>query len=138
MLPHKPSPFEGEGRPKAGERGYSKQTLGRAKSLRREMTEAEIKLWQHLRAGRLGGYRFRKQQPIGSYIADFLCAKHKVIVEADGSQHHESAHDEKRDGWLNAQGYNILRFWNCDILNDIESVKNSIYATLDQPLSKEQ
>jgi very-short-patch-repair endonuclease len=120
-----PSPPEGEGRPKAGERGYSKRTLSHAKSLRRDMTDAETNLWQHLRAKRLNGFKFRAQQPIGPFIADFLCAEQKLIIEADGSHHADNAHD--------AQNYRVLRFWNTDILNNIDNVKAAIYAALMTP-----
>ena len=63
----------------------------RAKAMRQEMSEAEAKLWQHLRAGRLNGYKFRRQQPIGNYIVDFMCVTPKLIIEADGGQHTEQA-----------------------------------------------
>jgi very-short-patch-repair endonuclease len=133
MPPEYPSPPEGEGRPQAGERGYSRKTLTQAKSLRHNMTEAETKLWHHLRAKRLNGYKFRKQQPIGPYIADFLCAEQKIIIEADGSHHADNAHDQQRDSWLMDRGYRVLRFWNNDILLNIDQVKEAIYAALIDP-----
>ena len=87
-----------------------------AKHLRKNMTEAEHRLWYHLRAYRLNGIRFRRQQPIGTYVVDFVHFGSKVIVEADGGQHAGSEHDARRDAWLEAQGYKVLRFWNDDIL----------------------
>ena len=83
----------------------------RAKAMRQEMSEAEAKLWQHLRAGRLNGYKFRRQQPMGNYIVDFMCVTPKLIVEADGGQHAEQAvYDHARTAYLNSLGFTVLRF----------------------------
>ncbi len=128
MSQSKPSPLEGEGRPKAGERGYSVRTLGQAKRLRREMTEAERRLWTRLRGGRLAGFKFRR------YIAGFCCAERKVIVDADGSQHSaENPRDVERDAFLVQSGYRVLRFWNSDILRDTENVMSAIHTALTAP-----
>jgi very-short-patch-repair endonuclease len=97
------------------------------------MTEAEQKLWYHLRAKRLGGHKFRQQQPIGPYIADFYCAEANLIIEADGSQHLDNAHDARRDAWLGGQGYYILRFWNSDITQNMTGVLEVILAALNDP-----
>jgi very-short-patch-repair endonuclease len=86
--------------------------LERARRLRREMTDAERRLWAMLRGSQLEGAKFRRQVPIGRYIADFACFKSKLIVELDGSQHADSAYDAERDAWLEAQGFRVLRFWN--------------------------
>ena len=97
----------------------------RAKSMRRRMTDAELKLWNELRAHRLMGLGFRRQFPIGRYIADFACPEKKIIVEVDGSQHAEekqSAADAVRSVKLEKDGWTILRFWNDDILRDIDGV----------------
>ncbi len=80
------------------------------------MTEAEKKLWSHLRNKQLHGFHFRKQCPIGPYTADFACLEGKLIVEVDGGQHNESATDAARDAWFVEHGYRTLRFWNTDIL----------------------
>ena len=80
------------------------------------MTAAEQKLWSHLRQKQLHGFHFRKQCPIGPYIADFACLDAKLIVEVDGGQHNESARDAAREAWFDAHGYRTLRFWNTDIL----------------------
>lgn len=93
-----------------------------AKHLRKNMTDAERHLWYHLRAYRLNGKRFRRQQPLGPYIVDFVHFGSRVIVEADGGQHHESAYDRERDAWLRAQGYRVLRFWNHEILRQTDVV----------------
>jgi very-short-patch-repair endonuclease len=113
--------------------GYTFQTLQRAQQLRRDMTEAEKLLWRHLRGGQIGGAKFRRQQPIGPYIADFVCQSSRLIVEADGSQHDENSHDGQRDAWLRAKGYQILRFWNSDILTNIDGVLTAILAALTPP-----
>ncbi|WP_422343770.1 endonuclease domain-containing protein [Parasphingorhabdus sp.] len=105
----------------------------RAKSMRSEPTEAETKLWTILRAKRLGGYKFRQQVPIDHYIGDFVCFARKLIVEADGSQHAENSYDEKRDSYLKAEGFQILRFWNNDILNNPDGVAEAILAALKTP-----
>ncbi len=87
-----------------------------ARSMRKEPTEAEHKLWQELRDRRLDKMKFRRQVPIGDYIVDFLCLEAKLIVEIDGSQHADSDYDENRDATLNGLGFRVLRFWNDDII----------------------
>ena len=109
----------------------------RAKALRKEMSEAEAKLWQHLRAGRLNGYKFRRQQPMGSYIVDFMCLTPKLIVEADGGQHTEqAAYDHARTAYLNSLGFTVLRFWNHEILQQTDDVLAEILRVL-QELEKQ-
>ncbi|MGC5839932.1 MULTISPECIES: endonuclease domain-containing protein [Mesorhizobium] len=96
-----------------------------AKSMRRAMTDAELKLWNELRAHRLMGMSFRRQVPIGPYIADFACSTHRLIVEVDGSQHADAEHserDEARGAYLKSSGWTILRFWNDDVIRDIDNV----------------
>uniref|UniRef100_UPI0002488B4C endonuclease domain-containing protein n=2 Tax=Sphingomonas sp. KC8 TaxID=1030157 RepID=UPI0002488B4C len=105
--------------------------LGNARHMRSEPTEAERHLWQLLRAKRLSGWKFRRQQPIGRYIVDFYCSSARLIVEADGSQHLDSVYDAERDAWLVAQGLTTLRFWNNDILNNPEGVLAGILAALE-------
>ena len=100
-----------------------------AKSMRRVMTDAELKLWNELRAHRLMGLGFRRQVPIGPYIADFACPSHRLIVEADGSQHGEAENagrDRVRTAYLEGQGWTVLRFWNDDVLRDIDAVCDHI------------
>ncbi|WP_299345236.1 endonuclease domain-containing protein [uncultured Pseudoxanthomonas sp.] len=110
-----------------GERMESRQF---AKQLRRNMTDAEHRLWKHLRAHRLDGQKFRRQQPIGPYIVDFVHFGARVIVEADGSQHVESSTDPGRDAWLTEQGFVVLRFWNDEILLQTDAVLESIWRAL--------
>lgn len=103
--------------------------LKRARELRKNMTDAEQLLWKQLRAHRLAGYKFKRQQPIGLYIVDFVCFAANCIVEADGGQHLERAeYDARRDAWLKSQGFTVLRFWNHDILTNTEGVLETIVA----------
>ncbi len=94
----------------------------RAKLLRRNMTEAEKRLWYWLRAHRFGGFAFRRQTPIGPFIVDFVSHKCRLVIELDGGEHSESKRDESRDRWLRARGYCVLRFWNSDVLNNQDAV----------------
>jgi very-short-patch-repair endonuclease len=128
------SPSRGEengAKPKIS--GYTQETLKRAKRLRREMTPEEKLLWGHLRDRRLGGHKFRNQQPIGPFIADFVCQEQKLIVEADGSQHDESQSDTRRDAFLASKGYRVLRFWNNHIMLNLMGVLEAILAALNSP-----
>ncbi|RUU17571.1 endonuclease domain-containing protein [Mesorhizobium sp. M7A.T.Ca.TU.009.01.3.2] len=96
-----------------------------AKSMRHVMTDAELKLWNELRAHRLMGMSFRRQVPIGPYIVDFACSAYHLIVEVDGSQHADTENlqrDEARSAYLKASGWTILRFWNDDVIRDIDNV----------------
>ena len=96
-----------------------------ARGLRKRMTDAERKLWKALRGKRLEGLKFRRQEPIGPFIVDFVCFERKLIVEADGSQHYEGEQKQKdieRDHWLREQGFEILRFSNSDILTNTDGV----------------
>ncbi|HLE24519.1 MAG TPA: endonuclease domain-containing protein [Thermodesulfobacteriota bacterium] len=98
---------------------------------RKNPTEAERKLWQHFRLRQLGGYKFRMQQPLGPYIVDFVCLEKKLILEVDGGQHSEQlSYDTERSTWLEAQGFRVLRFWNNEVLKEIEVVKQVITEAL--------
>jgi len=114
-------------------RRTTSKIFARAKQLRRDMTPAEIKLHAHLRAHRMGGVHFRPQHAIGHYIVDFCTPRRKLIIELDGSQHLEQerfAYDEERTAFLKSKGYRVLRFWNNDVTNNIESVLTVIWDTL--------
>lgn len=105
----------------------------RAKKLRQNMSEAETRLWHHLRAGRLNGYKFRRQQPMGNYIVDFVCVTPKLIIEADGGQHAEQAeYDQARSLYLNGLGFTVLRFWNDEILRQTDEVLAEILRVLQE------
>ena len=83
--------------------------------MRRDMTEAERVLWTLLRDRRFSAFKFRRQVPVGPFIADFLCYEMRLIVEADGGQHCDSEYDLRRTNWLEGQGFNVLRFWNQEV-----------------------
>jgi very-short-patch-repair endonuclease len=97
-----------------------------ARRLRREMTDAERKLWQALRANRFRGVGFRRQAPLGPNIADFVCHALKLVIEVDGGQHSGSGHDERRNAWMATEGYKVLRFWNNEVLGNLEGVLDRI------------
>ena len=101
--------------------------LDKAKALRTNQTDAEQRLWYYLRAHRFLGLKFKRQKPIGRYIVDFVCMERGLIVEVDGGQHAENViQDQQRDAWLRSQGYAVLRFWNNDVMRELESVLESI------------
>lgn len=111
---------------------YSKSAIGQARKLRRNLTMAERKLWNSLRHDQMGA-RFRRQVPVGPYIVDFLSIPAKLVIELDGSQHLRSPNREKdtaRDDYLKRQGYQVLRFHNRQILNDHNSVLQTIFAKI--------
>jgi len=102
-----------------------------SRKLRSEMTEAELYLWQHLRARQLHDFKFRRQHPIGNYILDFACIDVKLAIEVDGSQHNEIQNqDDLRTAWLETQGWKVLRFWNNEVLQNVEGVLEVICNTL--------
>jgi len=105
---------------------------GRARLLRQRQTDAEAKLWSRLRNKQLNGWKFRRQVPRGRYVVDFFCAEAALVVEADGFQHFEerAEHDQKRTCYLEEQGYRVLRFWNRDILTNMEGTVCAIYEAL--------
>jgi len=106
-----------------------------ARALRRQATDAEHLLWKHLRGRRLAGYKFRRQVVIEPYIVDFVCLETKLIVEADGGQHMEQMqYDEKRTAILQSLGYEVMRFWNNEILGDVNAVLEQIqYRLIEVP-----
>ncbi|HWK01711.1 MAG TPA: DUF559 domain-containing protein [Xanthobacteraceae bacterium] len=106
-----------------------KKTLTRRK-LRRNSTDAEMKLWLALRARRLGGFKFIRQGKIGRYVVDFVCREKHIAIEVDGGQHGESERDRVRDLVLASKGYRVLRFWNSDVLKNIDGVLQVLYAEL--------
>lgn len=110
--------------------GITMRTRGQAQSLRRQPTDAEKKLWYLLRSLKPLGLHFRRQTPIGSYIADFAWLAGKLVVELDGSQHatERKAYDVKRTAWLESQGYRVLRFWNNEVLKSPTSVGEAILS----------
>jgi len=83
-------------------------------------------LWDLLRDRRLSGLKFRRQVPLGRYIADFVCLRHRLIIEADGPVHEDSLHDQQRDAWLSSRNFRVMRFLNKDIQNDPDAVLSKI------------
>ena len=109
------------------------QRVDRARRLRRDQTDVERKLWLRLRDRRLSGWKLKRQFPIDRYIADFCCPDGKLIIELDGGQHSERAEaDAKRTAVLESCGYLVLRFWNNDVLKNMDGVLEEILATLPQ------
>ena len=99
--------------------------------MRNHPTEAEYKLWGHLRARQLGGVKFRRQAPIGNYIVDFVTYELKLIVELDGEQHDkQQAYDEQRTQWLESQGFQVVRFWNAEVFDNIDGILSVIVQRL--------
>lgn len=96
------------------------------------MTDAEQKLWRGLRLEQLGGFRFRRQYPVGSFVADFACVEARLIIEVDGGQHAEHvAEDASRTAYLESKGFRVLRFWNDQVLKETELVLEEILRVLD-------
>jgi very-short-patch-repair endonuclease len=136
-LPSSPSPLEGEGGSPGLDPGLTDEgSVGRtqrfAKQLRKDMTDAEKKLWYALRDRRFENFKFRRQVPIGKYIADFVCQDCKLIVELDGSQHEGSEHDKERDAWLTSIGYRVMRFWNIDTFKALDGTLLAILDALNE------
>jgi very-short-patch-repair endonuclease len=126
-----PSPQRGEG---WGEGvPASKRKVGLAKRLRRGQTDAERTLWFQLRDRRLNGWKFKRQVQVDRYIVDFVCAEARLIIELDGGQHAASSeYDAARTKVLEAMGYLVLRFWNNDVLQNVNGVLESVVDTVNQ------
>ncbi len=112
-------------------------TTTHARHLRQRDNQAEALLWLELKRRQLGGYKFTRQFPIGPFFADFACREKWLIVELEGSQHADSPYDRRRDDYMRAQGYSILRFWNYDVLKNRSSVCETILAALDGRLAED-
>lgn len=107
------------------------QGSNKARSLRRNQTEAEKILWSRLRDRGLGGYKFRRQVPIDPYIADFVCMAARLIVEIDGGQHAERvAQDHERERFLQKEGYEVVRYWNNEVLGNLDGVLTTLTLAL--------
>lgn len=131
------SPLEGERASKeqrdAARRGGYEHALTRyARRMRKEPTPWEQVLWNYLKASQLG-VKFRRQQPLGAYIVDFMCAQARLIVELDGRQHTDSLVDAKRDAFMKRAGYRVLRFWNNEVNDNLEGVLSQILAWVENP-----
>ncbi|MEK6550648.1 MAG: endonuclease domain-containing protein [Pseudomonadota bacterium] len=104
---------------------------GTARRLRKQQTEAEQRLWKHLRNRRFCGYKFRRQAPIGRYVVDFVCISPKIVIEVDGGQHALRVNEDmERTRYLESLGYCVIRFWNTDVLRNIESILEVVQNTV--------
>lgn len=107
-------------------------TTKQARNLRQSMTDAERRLWRHLRGRRLDGYKFRRQYPLHPYFADFACPDAGLVIEIDGGQHQRQIdHDRRRTRIIQQYGYRVVRFWNNEVLEDTEAVLEAIRVELE-------
>jgi very-short-patch-repair endonuclease len=107
--------------------------FGRAKQLHRNLTPAETRLWARLRSHRMKGIHFRNQHSVGTYVVDFCSPRRRLIIELDGTQHLEQEeYDFERTSFLESKGYRVIRFWNSDVIKDIEGVLRAIDIALDE------
>nr|WP_295380592.1 DUF559 domain-containing protein [Pseudoxanthomonas sp.] len=106
------------------------QKRDRARELRKDMTPAERRLWTILQGRQLEGYRFRRQCPVGPYIADFACLEANLLLEVDGGQHMDAVVDVRRDTFLRREGFHVLRFWNNEVMTNLEGVRALIVSRL--------
>jgi very-short-patch-repair endonuclease len=111
-------------------RGKETRKTELSRELRRNATFAEQRLWYRLRSRALYGMKFVRQEPIGPYIVDVVCREHRLIIEVDGGQHAENERDVVRDRWLRDHNYRVLRFWNNDVIKNIEGVLETIASAL--------
>jgi len=111
-------------------RGRKEMPTRLARRLRANQTDAETVLWNRIRNRQIDGHKFARQVPIGKFICDFVCRKKLIVIEVDGGQHVESAADVVRDRYLVGEGYRVLRFWNNDVLGNIEGVLTTIQTEL--------
>jgi very-short-patch-repair endonuclease len=124
-----PSPQREEGGAQRRVRAVrSPQAIPRARHLRSALTEAERRFWNLVRNRGFEGLKFVRQYPIGPFIADFVCRDLMLVVELDGSQHAESKYDERRSAFINSEGYSVLRFWNTEILRELDGVREFLRA----------
>ncbi|MBI1214275.1 MAG: DUF559 domain-containing protein [Alphaproteobacteria bacterium] len=124
-----PLPLAGEGRGEGKTRKRRRTTL-RARTLRRNQTDAEKIIWHELKAKRFQGLKFKRQHPVGPYFADFICIEKKLIVEIDGGQHCGNAADEARTDFMTQKGYEVVRFWNNDVLQNTQGVLEALFLAL--------
>ncbi len=109
-------------------------TLSLARRLRSNQTDAETRLWYLLRSRRFRAHKFRRQHPLGRFIVDFVCISQQLVIEVDGGQHQDqAAADRARDSLLRANGFQVLRFWNNDVLRHTQAVLEEIAKCLDAP-----
>ena len=111
-------------------RGPDRKATSRARQLRSHQTDAETKLWHRLRNRQIAGCKFVRQEPVGRYVCDFICRERKLVIEVDGGQHAEAKADIIRGDTLTRDGYCVLRFWNNEVLGNIDGVLQTIESKL--------
>ncbi len=125
--------LEGEGWERGQTLPKPSKLLAMARRMRRQPTDAENLLWQRLKAKRLEGWKFRRQEPVAGYVADFLCYDARLVIEVDGGQHAADAdRDEQRTMAIAAEGFRVVRFWNNEVLENIEGVLETIVGHLEK------
>jgi very-short-patch-repair endonuclease len=107
-------------------RGANSIKTARARRLRSKSTSAELRLWYQLRSRSIEGCKFVRQEPIGPYVVDFVSRERRLVVEVDGGQHADNEQDRVRDRWFEQHGYRVLRFWNNDVMRNMDGVLESI------------
>jgi very-short-patch-repair endonuclease len=110
---------------------FRARPTNRAQQLRNNATDAERHLWRHLNRRQLQGFKFSRQMPVGPFICDFMCRERRLVVELDGGQHAENRRDERRTAFVEAEGYRVIRFWNNDVLGNVEGVLTIIAEALE-------
>jgi primosomal protein N' (replication factor Y) len=111
---------------------FARRKIALARQLRKNSTSAEGQLWSKLRRTNLNGYKFRRQHPIGPYVADFACASAMLVVELDGAQHEDqAAYDERRTDYLRSRGWRVIRFHSTDVFVNVGGVLEAIYTALE-------
>lgn len=111
------------------------ESIQRARSLRRNQTDAERRIWSSLRSRRFAGYKFRRQVPLGNYIADFVCFERSLIVELDGGQHNTALardYDARRTAWFESRGFRVVRVWNHEVFEDADAVEELLWRRLQE------
>jgi len=111
-------------------RSASVVKTARARRLRLNSTNAELRLWNRIRSRAINGAKFVRQEPIGPYVVDFVCRERRLIIEVDGGQHSENKQDRVRDQWLAEHNYRVMRFWNNDVMSNIDGVLEVIAVAL--------
>ncbi|MBI5783280.1 MAG: endonuclease domain-containing protein [Gammaproteobacteria bacterium] len=113
---------------------YTPEVRARVRNLRRRQTDAELKLWRHLRARQINMAKFRRQHPIGQFVVDFCCPEHRLVVELDGGHHATQAQEDRRRTEIIAQhGFHVLRFWDDEVLKNTEAVLEVIVSVMQDP-----
>ena len=107
--------------------------MNKARQLRKNMTDAERLFWRELRSRQVGGHKFRRQQPLGRFVVDFVCLEKRLVIEVDGGHHAEveqAAYDVDRTVWLRREGFRVLRFWDHEVLKEIDAVTEAVCNAL--------